>query len=225
MFMYKTSVSSEHLPCAIRYRFHALDGPAELFAPGCMEQTFSAGQEIFGEGEPVYYLYKVTQGIVRSYKLFDNGQRKIEAFWLPGDVFGLEADFEHDFCADAVDDVRVMMVRRNTVVGPAAHFHASWELWAAMTRELQRVQRHALLLARNGQERIANFLLEMSERLDSPDVVNLPMSRQDIADYLGLTIETVSRTMTRLVAEGIIALPASRQVVLCDRRALQRMNG
>ena len=95
-----------------------------------------------------------------------------------------------------------------------------------MRGELQRVRRHTLLLARDGRERMANFLLEMSKRLDNSDVVHLPMSRQDIADYLGLTIETVSRTVTRFQAEGIIALPSSsRQVVLCDRSALERMNG
>jgi CRP/FNR family nitrogen fixation transcriptional regulator len=216
-------VRGGHIPWSFRYRFYSLDGHAKLFA-GSREQAFRPDQEIFGEGEPVDYLYKVTRGVVRSCKLFGDGRRKIEAFRLRGDIFGFEADSEHEFCAEAVDDVNVMMVRRNVVEGP--HSDASQELWAAMRRELQRVRRHTLLLARDGRERLANFLLEMSERLDNSDVVHLPMSRQDIADYLGLTIETVSRTVTRFQAEGIIALPSSsRQVVLCDRSALERMNG
>ncbi len=99
------------------------------------------------------------------------------------------------------------------------------ELWTETMMHLQRAQDHMLLLGRkNAQERIAAFLLDMSGRLPQQDAVELPMSRQDIADYLGLTIETVSRTLTQLERDGIIAIPASRRILLTDPAALGLMN-
>ena len=90
--------------------------------------------------------------------------------------------------------------------------------------ELQRVRAHMLLLIKSAEERVACFLLEMAERLSTTEAVELPMSRQDIADYLGLTIETVSRTLTHLEAKAAIALPTSRRVVLRNRKALIRLD-
>ena len=98
------------------------------------------------------------------------------------------------------------------------------ELWALTARELGRVQNHMLVLVKNAQERIAMFLLEMAARAPGADSVELPMSRQDIADYLGLTIETVSRTLTQLEHDSSIALTSSRRIVLRNRAALTRLN-
>jgi CRP/FNR family transcriptional regulator, nitrogen fixation regulation protein len=86
------------------------------------------------------------------------------------------------------------------------------------------VRAHMLLLIKSAEERVACFLLEMAERLSTTEAVELPMSRQDIADYLGLTIETVSRTLTHLEAKAAIALPTSRRVVLRNRKALIRLD-
>jgi CRP/FNR family transcriptional regulator, nitrogen fixation regulation protein len=98
------------------------------------------------------------------------------------------------------------------------------QLWTLTGRELGRVQDHILLLIKSAQERVAAFLLEMAERVSSGNAVDLPMSRQDIADYLGLTIETVSRTLTRLESAATIEVPTSRRIVLRDRAALSRLN-
>src|SRR5262249_43324186 len=98
------------------------------------------------------------------------------------------------------------------------------ELWALTSRELQRVQDHILLLIKTAQERVAAFLLEMARRLPAGNAVELPMSRQDIADYLGLTIETVSRTFTQLENAATIEVPTSRRIVLRNRPALNRLN-
>ncbi len=86
------------------------------------------------------------------------------------------------------------------------------------------MQRHILLLIQSAQERVAGFLLEMAERIKSTNEVELPMSRQDIADYLGLTIETVSRTLTILENSAAIELQTSRRIVLRNRAALRRLN-
>ena len=99
------------------------------------------------------------------------------------------------------------------------------QLWAQTMAHLQRAQHHILLLGRkSAQERIATFLLDMADRLSRSGDMELPMSRQDIADYLGLTIETVSRTLTQLERDGFIAIPASRRIVLRDRAALDVMD-
>ena len=100
------------------------------------------------------------------------------------------------------------------------------ELWKITGRELRRVQDHMMSLIKSAEERVAGFLVEMIERSDeAASFVHLPMSRLDIADYLGLTIETISRTMTQLENAAVIALPSSRQVVIRNREALRRLNG
>jgi CRP/FNR family transcriptional regulator, nitrogen fixation regulation protein len=100
----------------------------------------------------------------------------------------------------------------------------SQQLWTLTVRELQRVQQHSLVLIKNAEERVAGFLLEMASRCASGAAIELPMSRQDIADYLGLTIETVSRTFTQFVQSGVIALETSRRIKFRDRAALSRLN-
>ena len=98
------------------------------------------------------------------------------------------------------------------------------QMWELTARELQRAQDRILVLIKSAQERVAGFLLEMADRASVGGAVELPMSRQDIADYLGLTIETVSRTLTHLEKSATIELPTSRRVVLRNRSALTRLN-
>jgi CRP-like cAMP-binding protein len=98
------------------------------------------------------------------------------------------------------------------------------QLWALTASELQRVQSHVMLLVKTARERVVSFLLEMAERTAMGNAVELPMSRQDIADYLGLTIETVSRTLTSLESAAAIELPSSRRIVLRNRTVLSRLN-
>jgi CRP/FNR family nitrogen fixation transcriptional regulator len=193
---------------------------------GGKEKTFGPNEELFGEGEPADCMYKMIRGTVRSYKSLGKGRRKIEAFRMQGDIFGLDAGGEREFCAEAIDDVSVLIYRRTTAgaVGAVADYEAvQEELWSATVRELQRVQQHALLLATNSRQRVACFLIEMSKRLKASGFMEVPMCRQDIADYLGLAVETVSRTITQFEAMGLIKVPLARQFVLRDLDALQRM--
>jgi CRP/FNR family transcriptional regulator, nitrogen fixation regulation protein len=119
----------------------------------------------------------------------------------------------------------VLVVRRSAIVSLAERdSHVARELWTFTGRELHHVQEHMMLLVKTAQQRVVSFLLEMSERLATSDAVELPMPRQDIADYLGLTIETVSRTMTQLVSDHTIGLPSSRRILLRNRSALRKMN-
>jgi CRP/FNR family nitrogen fixation transcriptional regulator len=188
-------------------------------------KMFRHDETIFEEGQPTDYIYKVTRGTVRSYKMLGDGRRKIEAFRLPGDVFGIDSTDVREFSAEAIDEVTAVIVQRSVIIKRAAADHQDFqEIWIATNQELRRVQQHALLLAKTGRQRIACFLLEMSQRLRQTDLFELPMPRQDIADYLGLTIETVSRMMTQLEASGVIKLPTSRRVVLRRLDALHRLN-
>jgi CRP/FNR family transcriptional regulator, nitrogen fixation regulation protein len=186
---------------------------------------FARNAEIYGENEPAEYLYKVVTGSVRTYKVLNDGRRQIGAFYLAGDVFGLEVGDEHTFSAEAIVNSKIMVIKRSALVKLAARdTETARKLWTMTAGELQRVQGHILLLIKTAQERVAGFLLEMASRVPLGNEIDLPMSRQDIADYLGLTIETVSRTLTQLENTAAIAVPSSRRIVLRNRAALNRLN-
>lgn len=186
--------------------------------------TFGRNAEIYGASEPADYLYEVIRGMVRTSKVLVDGRRQIGGFYFPGDIFGLEAGDAHAFSAEAITEAKILVVKRSAVVGLAARDNAvAQQLWTLAGRELARAQDHVLLLVKTARERVAGFLLEISGRAPEGNSFELSMSRQDIADYLGLTIETVSRTLTGLESEGVIALPNSRWAVLRDPRALSQM--
>jgi CRP-like cAMP-binding protein len=188
--------------------------------------SYARDTEIFGENEPADYLYKVVKGTVRTYKVLNDGRRQIGGFYLPGDIFGLEFADEYTLSADTITDAKVLVVKRSALVALAERDAAiGRELRALTARELRRVQERILLLIKSAQERVASFLLEMAERAATADAIELPMSRQDIADYLGLTIETVSRTLSALESAAAIEVPTSRRIVLRNRPALNQMHG
>jgi CRP/FNR family nitrogen fixation transcriptional regulator len=199
----------------------ALTGSIELMGAS---MSFARNMEIYGEKEPADYLYKIISGAVRTYKVLIDGRRQIGAFYLPGDIFGLETGEEHAFSAEAVVNSKVLVIKRSVVVSLAAWDNeVARQLWALTGRELQRTQNHILLLIKTAPERVASFLLEMAERIQSGGEVELPMSRRDIADYLGLTIETVSRMLTHLENASAIALPTSKRIVLRNHAVLKQL--
>jgi CRP/FNR family nitrogen fixation transcriptional regulator len=198
------------------------DAIAMMGAP----MTFKRNVEIYGENEPAEYLYQVVTGAVRTYTVLADGRRQIGAFYVPGDVFGLETGETHHFSAEAMTETKVLVVKRSSLVALAARdTEVARQLWTLTARELERAQQHFLALIKTAEERVAGFLLDMAARVSGGNQFDLPMSRQDIADYLGLTIETVSRTMTQLESTAAIELPSSRRVVLRNRTTLGRLNG
>ena len=187
---------------------------------------YSRNAEIFGDNEPADYVYKVVAGAVRTYKVLADGRRQIGAFYLPGDVFGLETNDVHTFSAEAISDAKILIVKRSALLALAARDNeVARELWSMTGQELRRLQDHTLLLIRSAKERVVGFLLELAERVPSGNHIDLPMSRQDIGDYLGLTMETVSRTLADLESGASIELASARRIVLHDRGALGRLNG
>lgn len=194
---------------------------AQMGAP----MLYARNTEIYGEGEDAEYVYQVVSGAVRTYKILTDGRRQIGAFYLPGDVFGLEIGDEHELSAEAICNCTISVIKRASLASLARRDHGvAHALWTLTARELQRAQKHVLLLVRTAQERVASFLLEMADRTAAVASVELPMSRQDIADYLGLTIETVSRTLTLLEGQAAIALPSARRIELTNVRELRRLD-
>jgi CRP/FNR family transcriptional regulator, nitrogen fixation regulation protein len=194
-------------------------GPIELMGARI---TFQRNAEIYGEGEPADYLYKVVSGAVRTCKVTSDGRRQIGGFYLPGDIFGLEGSNAHAFSAEAIGEASVLVVKRKPLMALAERDgEVARQLWASTAVELHRAQGRLLLLIKSAQERVAGFLLEMAGRNPGRNHVELPMTRQDIGEYLGLTIETVSRTLTSLQEAGMIELPATRRILLHDRQSLE----
>ena len=187
--------------------------------------SYGRGEEIYGEGEPADYLYRVTRGAVRTYKLLSDGRRQIDAFHLPGDTFGFNAGDSHVLTAEAVVDTVVGAVKRRALEGAAkTDAKIACEMWRTTARELRHAQEHMLLLGRkNALERVVAFLLDMDRRLSVVGLMALPMCRRDIGDYLGLTLETVSRSLSALAEMGLIGLSGARQITLRDRPRLRAM--
>jgi CRP/FNR family nitrogen fixation transcriptional regulator len=179
-------------------------------------------QVIVCEGDPADYIFLVLDGIVRSCRTFQNGTRSIAGFYLPGELFGW-TDQNHLLSAEAATNALVLYLKRSALLAVAAHDSriASF-LLAATTNELRRTQEHALLMSRSARCRVATFLLDLSKRLGTAKYLDLPMSHQDIADHLGLTIETVSRTITELERSELIARISPRTLVLLNRASLLR---
>jgi CRP/FNR family transcriptional regulator, nitrogen fixation regulation protein len=192
------------------------------------EFKYNRGAEIFGEAEPADYVYQVVEGAVRSYKLLSDGRRQIGAFHLVGDIFGLENGAVHRFTAEAVVDTTVRLVKRVSLEHVAeTDALVARDLLNMTTSNLQHAEDHMLLLGRKTSlERVAAFLLEMDRRLTAAGVMALPMSRRDIADYLGLTLETVSRALSCLHERGILGFlgQTQRQIVLLDRHELAKLD-
>jgi CRP/FNR family nitrogen fixation transcriptional regulator len=206
--------------------FASLDQIAGVLGPAGTRMSYARNVEIFAEDEPTEYLYGLLDGAVRSCKLLDDGRRQITAFHLPGEVFGLEIGERHRFSAEAVTDTVMVIVKRTAILSLASQDgDVARQLWILTAQELQRVQDHMLVLGcMTAKQRVASFLLEMATRGTGGDEVELPMSRRDIADYLGLTIETVSRTVTQLEHEAAIGLATSRRIVLRNRAILNQLN-
>lgn len=179
---------------------------------------FQANGEIYAPGDPVGAFYRVEFGAVRLYRLLADGRRQIIGFYLAGEVFGFEADDVHGFFAEAVCSSGI----RQFPLPPDGEMASS--LLSIALQALVRAQEHMLVIGRqNAAERVAAFLIDMSERQGDSDQVELAMSRTDIGDYLGLTIETVSRVFSRLRETGHIELLNSRTVRILRPDALRAL--
>jgi CRP-like cAMP-binding protein len=176
------------------------------------------GQTIVLEGDPCQHCFRVLAGAVRVYKSTADGRRQLIDFLVSGDCFGL-LGAHHTCSVEAITHTTLSKTPRATLAAAVrAHPEVADRLIELAAAKLVRAHEHMLLLGRkNAQERVASLLLEVARRIGTDEArpaFRLPISRQEMADHLGLTIETVSRTMTRLKQEGLIALPTAHDVVL-----------
>jgi len=189
---------------------------------------YRRGAEIFGEGEPADYVYQITSGATRTYNLLPDGRRQIGTFHLPDDIFGIENGGSYRFTAEAILETQVRFTRRERVFdeNPKMSVFSSEELLKLIADSLERAEIHVLLLGRqSAPERVAAFLLDMDQRLRSPEILVLPILRRDIADYLGLTHETVTRCFSMLRDQRVLSYSgvSHRQIVVHDRAKLAQL--
>lgn len=218
-----TVIGNKIVPPAMDDQFCMVTGHAGLVAT---EFSYKKDEEIYGEDEPADYVYQIVRGSVRSYKLLSDGRRQIGAFYLPGDVFGLESGPLHRLTAEAIVDTTVRLVKRRSLEEAAGKtVQVARSLWSVTAGELRHAEDHMLLLGRkNAMERVASFLLEMDRRLAVTGTMALPMCRRDIGDYLGLTLETVSRALSQLHSQGVLGFSGARQIFLRNRQRLRTMD-
>jgi CRP/FNR family transcriptional regulator len=189
-------------------------------------QVHRPGDVLFSEGDRADAVYEVLSGMVRLYKLLPDGRRQVTGFLTAGQLLGLAPEGTCVFTADAVTEISVCCYPRaafERLIDEVPGF--ARRLLAVTSHELRAAQDQMVLLGRKtAAEKLASFLLLMGVRQSGrPDEIDIPMTRGDIADYLGLTVETVSRTMTRLRQDGLIALPTPARVRVLDRKALESL--
>ena len=191
------------------------------------EVKYQKGREIFGEAEPADYVYQVMSGAVRTFELLADGRRQIAAFHLPGDIFGIEIGDAYRFTAEAIVHTAVWIAKRRRIFGEGAEEDISAMVLKLITKNLHHAENHVMLLGQQtALERLAAFLTEMDDRLQSPNVMILPMTRRDIADYLGLSLETVSRTFSVLQGMELLSVQGEqhgRKIVLHRRSELAQL--
>jgi CRP/FNR family transcriptional regulator len=189
-----------------------------------------AAQALFREGDPATRVFTLTRGSLKLYKLLSDGRRHIVGFMGPGDFLGISVDDEHAFTAEVIEDSELCCFPRSRfdrfIDGHPSMEH---ELYRMAAHELGAAQLQLVLLGRKtAAERLANFLLLLLERAEQiggekTNLVDLPMNRADIADYLGLTKETVSRQLSAFRATRLIRLRALHQVEILDRTMLEQL--
>lgn len=185
---------------------------------------FARDDSIYSQGDPSEFVYRIVSGLVRTARVTDDGRRQIGGFYYAGDMLALEDENEHCFSAEAMNDCVVVAIRRRVLDAAAARDSSvARQLWTAGYRSLRKMQSHLVQIGRKtALERVGAILAELASRVPGEEV-DLPMSRQDIADYLGLTIETVSRMFTQLQASGVIVLTGLRRMRVSNRPALQKL--
>lgn len=186
---------------------------------------FRRNAAVFSEGDPARHVYKVISGSIRTCRVLMDGRRQIADFYLPGDFLGLEGQVTHGFTAEAIADTVVISYPRSQLEQIAVTRPAVQKLLMSMLcKGLSATRNHVVMLGRQtAQERLAWFLLGIMGRCDDSTDLDLPMSRLDIADYLGLTIETVSRGISQFKRSHLISVSGAHQVTLKNVAALEAL--
>lgn len=196
---------------------------AEVMERLGVKMHYAKDEEIFAQDEDADLVHMVVSGAVRTTRLLSDGRRQVGCFYYPGDLVGLETHAVHRFSAEAICPSTVLVVRRSALRSALDEGHLERAIWEAARRELERTQEHLLVLGRKTAcEKVASFLMALAQR-EPAERVQMPMSRQDMADYLGLTIETVSRMLTQLQGASVVEFDGSRKFKVKRWEALEEM--
>jgi CRP/FNR family nitrogen fixation transcriptional regulator len=227
------NASSHHQSARLETEFHESwsdEGLPEAMEALATPKRCHRGQGLYGREEPVEYWYRVMSGMMRKTAIMSDGRRRIVDFLLPGDFFGFSAQDERDFDVEAVIEGTVLACypRHRIEVLADSDVEVGRHVRRLTVKALCRLQSRILVLGHTTSlEKVNAFLIEMGQRNheDSSPAVVLPMSRYDIADYLALSVETVSRALTTLTRRGSISLVDKHHVMLADRDASQAGQG
>lgn len=185
---------------------------------------YKRGAEIFGQGQPAQYLYRVLTGAVRTLWISNSGRRQICEFYLPSDYFGLEVGNDRALSAFAISDTQIRVISLQTIAKlTGRRKDITQQLLRIKSQQIGRLQDQVLLLNKTAEARIAWLLLRVASRNGTAKLLTLPMPRQDIAEHLSLTTETVSRTMKQLENDGLIKSLSPRRIQLLNEKRLKRM--
>jgi len=206
------------------------DDKLEVFSRVSFEKKYEDKQNIFLQSDPSDYLYNITEGNVKIYQLLDDGRIQIIGFLYPGDFFGSYRNNKYNYCAESIGDLKTCVfdqkildkyLDENLVLAKELLNKTSFELTLAQDRL-------TVLGKLNAGERLIKFLLNISSQRNrigwQNNPISLPMTRQDIADYLGLTIETVSRELSALKSSNVIKVISSKQIYLNDIKRLEKFS-
>jgi CRP/FNR family transcriptional regulator len=193
-------------------------------------RDINRGQMLFIEGDPAEFLFTVVRGTFQIYKLLPDGRRQITGFLFPGDFLGLANDGVYAYTSEAVTDAALYLYRLEEIEALLARYpEMANRLFSIASHELVEAQEQMLLLGRKTvTEKVSSFLLAFAERAaqrgEGRDVLFIPMSRHAIADYLGTTTETVSRTLSQFRRDGLISSSSNNQIEILERDALCRIS-
>ena len=217
-------VTHSHAPTAVMPDLHAPSRPtvSNLNRPA---RRLAVGANVYHEGDEATHIYEVKTGILRLTRVLANGRRQVIAFALPGDVIGFPNGKNHHADCDVLESCEVTVHPRAALDGGVRDPETHQRLLQAALREISAMQDHFMLLAhKSALEKVASFLIVLADRIGTPHGnylgIDLAMKRADIADFLGLTIETVSRTITQLRNAGVIDLKSPQTIIILDPEAL-----
>jgi CRP/FNR family transcriptional regulator len=193
--------------------------PLTALFPQTAQTRLRPGEYLYFEGDEVEWLYQVSAGVLRLTRLLTDGRRQVIAFGYPGDIVGFPSGGKHHTDCDALTDTRLQPFRRSVLESADSDPCLHGALLQAALREISEMQDHFMMLGRkSASEKLASFLCVLAERFGEDPCTDcrviLPMSRSDIADFLGLTTETVSRTFTQLRKARIIAIENIHTIII-----------
>jgi len=195
----------------------------------CPTETVAAGKVICWEGDDASHLFQVVKGVVRLQRIIGEGRRVITSFLFPGDLVGAALQETYLFTAEAVSEAKVRRISCKSFHEEVSRSERLRpEYISLLSGEMASAQEQMVLLSKkNAEERLCSFVLWLTERSPrlTDNVLTVPMNRQDIADYLGLTIETVSRTISKLAARHVLSPVGRHDLKICSHEKLTQLSG